>query len=381
MSIATSLDIFLIVTTVIYTMLVLYMRRGWFRNAWVPSKPMTVQIRSKVSVLIAARNEEANIVRTLDCIVNQAFPKDKLEIIVVDDHSTDSTASIVASYASRGVKLIQLNEGDKLNSYKKLAISRAIAEASGDIIVTTDADCRMGIDWLSTVIGYFEKTDAMMLSSPVVYSEEKSYFERLQTLEFLYLIGLGAAGIGNGHPTTCNGANLAYRRDAFYAMGGFNGIDNVASGDDELLLHKVAEQHADRVWFCKSHSAIVYTDAKPNLASFISQRRRWASKSTKYKDKRVVALGVAIWLFNLALLGGAIHFLADLPNVHTLFLGAIALKLFGEFIFIAPLCRFAKRSKLLWNLPLLSFIHAVYLVYIGIAGNIGKYQWKGRKVN
>lgn len=381
MSIATSLDIFLIVTTVIYTMLVLYMRRGWFRNAWVPSKLMTGQIESKVSVLIAARNEEANIARTLDCIVNQEFPKDKLEIIVVDDHSIDNTASIVASYASRGVKLIQLNEGDKLNSYKKLAISRAIAEASGDIIVTTDADCRMDVNWLSTVIGYFEKTDAMMLSSPVLYSEEQSYFERLQTLEFLYLIGLGAAGIGNGHPTTCNGANLAYRRDAFYAMGGFRGIDNVASGDDELLLHKVAEQHADRVWFCKSPSAIVYTDAKPNLASFISQRRRWASKSTKYKDKRVVALGVAIWLFNLALLGGAIHFLVDLPNVHTLFIGAIVLKLIGEFIFITPLCLFAKRSNLLWNLPLLSFIHAVYLVYIGVAGNIGKYQWKGRRVN
>ncbi|WP_133640322.1 glycosyltransferase [Sphingobacterium paludis] len=381
MSIATSLDIFLIVTTIIYTLLVLYMRRGWSRNASLSPEQAPVRIASKVSVLIAARNEEANIARTLDCIMGQDFLQEKFEVIVVDDHSTDSTASIVASYADRGVKLIQLNEGDKLNSYKKLAISRAIAEATGDIIVTTDADCRMGKNWLSTVIGYFENKNAMMLSSPVVYSEEKSYFERLQTLEFLYLIGLGAAGIGNRHPTTCNGANLAYRRDAFYAMGGFTGIDNVASGDDELLLHKVAEQHADRVWFCKSPLAIVYTDAKPNLASFISQRRRWASKSTKYKDKRVVALGVAIWLFNLALLAGAIHFLVDLPHVHTLFIGAIALKLLAELVFIAPLCRFAKRNSLLWNLPLLSFIHAVYLVYIGVAGNIGKYQWKGRKVN
>src|SRR5690606_17786384 len=132
--------------------------------------------------------------------------------------------------------------------------------SSGSVMVTTDADCRMGKDWLKTVVAFFEKKEAYMVSSPVVYSEEKSYFERLQTLEFLYLIGLGAAGIGNGNPTTCNGANLAYRKDVFYEMGGFNGIDNVASGDDELFLHKVAEKYADRIHFCKSREAVVFTD-------------------------------------------------------------------------------------------------------------------------
>ncbi len=371
----------MVVMTLVYTLLVLYMRWGWDRIRWFSGRQSTQQGVARVSVLIAARNEEENIARTLDCIVAQDFPKDRLEIIVVDDHSTDATAGIVAGFADRGVKLIKLNEGDKLNSYKKLAISRAIAAATGDIMVTTDADCRMGVRWLSTVIACFEQSDAKMLSSPVVYSEEKSYFERLQTLEFLYLIGLGAAGIGNGHPTTCNGANLAYRRDVFYAMGGFNGIDNLASGDDELFLHKVAEQHADKIGFCKSKDAIVYTDAKPSLKAFISQRKRWASKSTKYKDKKVVALGVSIWLFNLALLAGALHFMVDLPKLHGLFLIAFVLKVAAESIFIYPLCAFADRRKLLVNLPYLSLIHALYLVYIGVAGNVGKYSWKDRKVN
>lgn len=371
----------MVVMTLVYTLLVLYMRWGWDRIRWFSGRQSTQQVVARVSVLIAARNEEDNIARTLDCIVAQDFPKDRLEIIVVDDHSTDATAEIVAGFADRGVKLIKLNEGDKLNSYKKLAISRAIAAATGDIMVTTDADCRMGVRWLSTVISCFEQSDAKMLSSPVVYSEEKSYFERLQTLEFLYLIGLGAAGIGNGHPTTCNGANLAYRRDVFYAMGGFNGIDNLASGDDELFLHKVAEQHADKIGFCKSKDAIVYTDAKPSLKAFISQRKRWASKSTKYKDKKVVALGVSIWLFNLALLAGALHFMVDLPKLHGLFLIAFVLKVAAESIFIYPLCAFADRRKLLVNLPYLSLIHALYLVYIGVAGNVGKYSWKDRKVN
>src|SRR5690606_36750253 len=98
----------------------------------------------------------------------------------------------------------------------------------------------MGGRWLRTVVGLFEQTSADMDSSRVAYNEEKSYFERLQILEFLYLIGLGAAGTGNKNPTTCNGANLAYRRNLFYEMGGCNGIDNLGSGDDELILHMVA---------------------------------------------------------------------------------------------------------------------------------------------
>ena len=379
MWVATSLDIFLVTMTVVYVVLVFYMLRGWMQIPYF--KPQQTTVHTPISVLIAARNEEDNIARTLNCIVNQDFPKELLQIIVVDDHSTDNTAAIVASYASRGVTLLQLNEGDKLNSYKKLAISRAIAQASGEIIVTTDADCRMGTNWLRTVVSYFEETEAYMVSSPVAYSEEKSYFERLQTLEFLYLIGLGAAGIGNKNPTTCNGANLAYRRDLFYEMGGFNGIDNLASGDDELFLHKVAEKYAEKIGFCKSKDAIVYTDAKATLSGFISQRRRWASKSTKYRDKRVVWLGVSIWLFNLSLIAGLMQFIIDLPNVNVLFLVAFVMKVLAELAFIYPLCGLVNRHALLVNLFPLSFIHAVYLVYIGVAGNVGKYDWKGRRVN
>lgn len=379
MWVTTGLDIFLVTMTVVYIVLVLYMLRGWIQLRYF--NPGHTAVHTPVSVLIAARNEEDNIARTLDCIVNQDFPKELLQIIVVDDHSTDNTAAIVASYASRGVTLLQLNEGDKLNSYKKLAISRAIAQASGEIIVTTDADCRMGTSWLRTVVSYFEETGAYMVSSPVAYSEEKSYFERLQTLEFLYLIGLGAAGIGNKNPTTCNGANLAYRRDLFYEMGGFNGIDNLASGDDELFLHKVAEKYVEKIGFCKSKDAIVYTDAKATLSGFISQRRRWASKSTKYRDKRVVWLGISIWLFNLSLIAGLVQFIVDLPNVNVLFLLAFGMKILAELAFIYPLCGLVNRYSLLVNLFPLSVIHAVYLVYIGVAGNVGKYDWKGRKVN
>src|SRR5690606_17950834 len=120
-----------------------------------------------------------------------------------------------------------LDESQPLNSYKKKAISVAIEKATGDFIVTTDADCRMAKDWLATVITFAEEKRHLLVSSPVVYSQQEGVFEELQTLEFLYLIGLGAAGIGKKHASTCNGANLAYRRDVFYELGGFNGIDHL----------------------------------------------------------------------------------------------------------------------------------------------------------
>lgn len=368
----------LIFCAIIYVLLVFYMRKGWARIPYFNSSKVTSE---RVSVLIAARNEEENIARTIDCILNQDFPKENLELIIVDDHSTDSTAAIVRSYADRGVRLLQLSIGDKLNSYKKYAITKAIEMSTGDIIITTDADCRMGKDWLRTVVQYFETHDSYLVSSPVLYSEEKTHFEELQTLEFMYLIGLGAAGIGNHSPTTCNGANLAYRKSVFFEMDGFNGIDNLASGDDELFLHKVAEKYAEKIGFCKSKEAIVYTDAKPDLKSFISQRKRWASKSTKYKNKKVVALGVSIWLFNLALLISLFAFLFRLPEANWILLTAFALKIIVEFLFMEPITTFMGRKELLKYVPILSIVHSFYIVYIGIAGNTGKYDWKGRQVN
>ena len=374
----TILNLILTLCALVYVLIVIYLRKGW---STIPFFLADKTSDKRVSILIAARNEEENIARTIDAILNQNYPTSQLELIIVDDHSTDRTAEIVRSYGDRGVKLLQLQIGDKLNSYKKYAIAKAIEMASGEIIVTTDADCRMARNWIRTIMAYFDQNNSFLVSSPVAYSEEKSKFEELQTLEFLYLIGLGAAGIGNGNPTTCNGANLAYRRDVFFEMGGFKGIDNLASGDDELFLHKVAEKYADRIGFCKSREAIVYTDAKPDLASFISQRKRWASKSTKYKDKKVIVLGVCIWLFNLVLICSLLVFLVLLPAQNWWLLTAFGLKMFVELLFMIPVLSFAKRSELLKYLPFLTVIHTFYLIYIGVAGNIGKYDWKGRQVN
>jgi len=363
--------------TVLYVLVVLAFIRGWHKLTYYqPKQPV---LKTKVSILVAARNEAANISKTLDDLCAQSYDTALTEIIFIDDHSTDDTANIITSYASKGVKLIRLNEDRALNSYKKKAIQTAIGQATGELIITTDADCRMGTNWLRTIVSFYEEKEYKMISSPVAYFEEKTFFERAQALEFLYLIGLGASTIGNKKPSTCNGANLAYEKAAFYEVGGFQGIDDLASGDDELLLHKMAARFDNNIGFLKHHDAVVYTHAKPTLGEFIQQRKRWASKSTRYKNKSIIVLGVGIWLFNVSILlniaiGLFFGFFLQLA------LSQLLVKIIVELLFLYDVTGFAKRRKLLVLLPVLNLMHIIYIVYIGIAGNSGKYNWKDRMV-
>jgi len=361
-----------------YLGLMLFLRRGWL--ALQAFNLNSTRFKTRVSILIAARNEEDKIFNTIKDILAQDYPADLMELIVVDDHSSDQTSQIVLSFADRGVKLIVLNEDKPLNSYKKKAITEAIKLSDSELIITTDADCRMSPAWLKTIIGFYESGNYKMISSPVIYFEEKSKFEEMQTLDFLFLSGLGAAGIGNKMPSTCSGANLAYQREVFYELKGFKGIDELASGDDELFLHKVASVYPNGIGFCKSRDAIVYTHAKSSLKEFIQQRKRWASKSTKYKNKAIVVIGVSVWIFNFMIFFSSI---LGFFNPYFWYLGliSICIKAFAEMTILIPLCSFANRIKLLWYVPILTVLHMFYIMYIGIAGNSGKYNWKGRIVH
>ncbi|MEO6150915.1 MAG: glycosyltransferase [Mucilaginibacter sp.] len=360
-----------------YLVVVLYFLKGW-ANLRRPKLTSAV-FTTRVTVLIAARNEEAGIHLTIEDILAQDYPKHLTEIIIVDDHSTDRTAEIISSYAPQGVKLHRMQAGEALNSYKKKAIAEAIGMSEGELMVATDADCRMGTKWLSTIVNYYETEGPIMISSPVTYFEERSLFERLQTLEFSFLIGIGASFIGNGRASTCNGANFAYRKDIFYEVGGFKGIDDLASGDDELLLQKVAAIYPGQIGFLKSRNAIVYTHAKHNIAEFLQQRRRWASKSTRYKDKKVVALAVCMWMFNVSLLVNALLGFYDV-YFFQLFLTQFILKTLFEATFLVQVNAFLGRPKLVWLLLIVSPLHTIYLIYIGLMGNTRKYLWKGRVV-
>jgi len=359
---------------VLYSILILYYRAGW--RELKPFSQTELESSTTISVIIPARNEEENIGKLLSSIEKQTYPKHLFEVIVVDDHSTDNTAAIVNSYSF--AKLIKL-EFDNINSYKKKAIETGIAAASGDLIVTTDADCIVQENWLKTIAAFKERTNAVFIAAPVVMEYKSTLLQTFQALDFLVLQGITAASVQKRIHNMCNGANLAYERKAFFEVNGFSGIDHIASGDDMLLMQKIAEHFPGKISYMLSKDAIVTTEASKTWKEFFSQRIRWASKATNYNDIKIFCALFLLYFFNCTLFalfitGFWIHFL------WLSLVGILILKTFIEFIFLYPVAKFYNKQNLLIQFPFFQPLHIVYTVIAGWLGIFGSFEWKGRRV-
>lgn len=373
-----------------YATLIVYYRQSW---AAIPDyKPVFVTAATKISIVIPARNEALNIQACIDSILNQTYPKNLFEIIVVDDFSTDNTAVLVQAYALANVRLIALKdyvEANSINAYKKKAIETGILYASGDLVVTTDADCIVQPTWLQTIAAFYEEKNAAFIAMPVRYYGNKNFLEIFQALDFMTLQGITGASVHKKFHSMCNGANLAYSKKIFYEVGGFNGIDNIASGDDMLLMHKIFKHSPKKVFFLKSPCIIVDTLPMPTVKQFFNQRIRWASKADKYDDKRIIVVLVMVYFFNGLLLALPIIVLFSNPHFSlltfhfsliTFWVALVALKTLVELIFLYPVAKFFKQQKLLWWFPVAQPFHILYTVIAGWLGKFGSYQWKERRV-
>lgn len=346
----------------------------------------TTEFSTSVSIIVPARNEEDTIIHCIEDIVKQRFPKELMELIVVNDNSSDRTSFLVKQYISKhaipngvDIKIIDLEEDKNTNSFKKKAILEGIRQAKGALIVTTDADCRMNDLWLSTTVSYYEKNRPKFISAPVSYHEEKNWFGKFQTLEFLGLIGIGAGGIKINIPTMCNGANLAYTKEVFWEVNGFEGISDLASGDDTFLMLKIAKKYREGIHFIKSFDAIVYTTPKESLREFTEQRKRWASKGAKYNSKKVIFVGVLTYVFNFLIFVSGV-FSIFYSTFAPVFISALIAKITVEFIFLYLVTSFFKRRQLLLCFFQEQLLYILYVVWIGAEGSLSKYTWKGRAV-
>ena len=359
---------------VIYSILILFYRAGWQELKQFSQTGHEPSLT--ISVIIPARNEEKNIGKLLSSLEKQTYPNHLFEVIVVDDHSTDGTANIISSYSF--AKLIKL-EFDNINSYKKKAIETGISAASGDLIVTTDADCIAPESWLKTIAAFKENTNAVFVAAPVVMENDSTLLQTFQALDFLVLQGITAASVQKRFHNMCNGANLAYERKIFFEINGFAGIDHIASGDDMLLMQKVAEKFPGKTSYLLSKDAIVTTEIPKTWKEFFNQRIRWASKATNYSDIKIFSTLFLVYFFNCALL--ALFITGCWMPVLWLGLCAILiLKTIIEFIFIYPVANFYNKQKLLLLFPFFQPLHILYTVIAGWLGVFGSFEWKGRRV-
>lgn len=364
---------------------ILLLYRKWFLQLKPFEKPVDIIPATTFSIIIPARNEALHIGNCLRSILNQNYPADLVEIIVIDDHSTDDTSLIVEQlkathYNIHLIKLADELNGEILNSYKKKAIENAIGYATGKWIITTDADCVAKENWLASYDAWIQIQNPVFVAAPVVFTNNGSVLETFQYIDFMSLQGVTAASVHAGFHNMCNGANLAYRKDVFFEVNGFRGIDSIASGDDMLLMNKIKKQYPDKVSFLFSEQAIITTHPMPSWRSFFNQRIRWASKAEQFKNKdpKVFLVLLLIYVFNACLfvmpLGGFI----SLKFLY-LWLTFVALKTLVETAFALPVARFFKQP-FVWWFPLLEPLHIAYIVISGWLGKFGTYHWKGRNV-
>jgi len=370
--------------TLFYLFLFIYFIKGWQKLKSFIGTQYKYAIH--FSIIIPARNEEMNIADCINGIIQQDYPASAYEIIVVDDCSEDKTAQIVSELALRNpqnnIRLIRLGDMKDLpvNSFKKFALSQGIAQSKSPWIITTDADCGHSKYWLAAFASFIEKNEPVMVSGPVeLIPRDNDTLGAAQALEFSGLIAIGGACMQQGAPNLCNGANLAYRKDVYNEVDGYKGIDDIASGDDELLMHKIAAKYKDKVMFLKSKEAIVTTAPQPDLKSFIQQRKRWVSKSRKYSKRGITFILSSAYVFNFLLV---VNLLLSFCSAYFLLLFGLSLfvKLLVEYIFLGSAVRFMGQKPLMKKFLPASLAYIPYVLFIGIYGNFGRYNWKGRKV-
>lgn len=371
-----------VVFTVAYVTMIVWLIRGWRRLPEAHVPPGFIPDVS-VAVIISARNEEQNLPRCLNALVEQLYPKELLEIMVVNDHSDDETLNVAKQFETRGVKIIDLKnnveKADSIRSYKKLAIQTAIQSTNASVIMTIDADCTVEFNWVRTMVAALKRSGDVCVLGPVMIEQNHDFFSQIQALDIASLTGVAAATVGWDKPMVANGANMCYTRNAYEAVNGLVESERVTSGDDMFLLQKFVQHFPNKITYCISRDALVTTKAAPDFVSFFNQRLRWASKSMRFKDAKTLLTVAFVYLFDVLILVNAVA--AVNSRLHfNIFLGQILVKCFADIFFLKDVVTFFNRRHLLDLFLPTQLFRLVYVVLTGIGAWIIPATWKGRKV-
>jgi len=311
-----------------------------------------------LSVVIACRNEEKNLPSLLNDLKRQNYSERLFEVIIVDDNSTDKTTDVVTSFSGlNNIKIIS-NPGRG----KKQAIRAGINAARGDLILTTDADCRMKESWIRTVAGFYEQFSPDMIILPVMISQDKGFFSRFQELEFLSLQGITAGAAAMGEPVMCNGANLAFKKENYLSHSD-SLHDEINSGDDIFLLHSLKKEKQSAIFWLESSNAMVLTQPVSTSQNFFKQRSRWISKSSSYNDRNTIVLGIvtfiAVALQAGTLLGSLIN-----PSFLPVFLMIFILKSIPDYLILENTTqRYSRKALMKWFFPS-QLIYPFYVISV-----------------
>ena len=321
------------------------------------------------TVVIAARNEEDNLPSLLDDLVNQKIDKNKFEVIIANDRSVDNTEKIINEYSNRYkfIKAIHIIKKATM-APKKYALKNAINKSRGEIILATDADCRVSRDWATSMASLVNQTDKVVIGYSEV-SVQNSLIHEIQKIDFLGIMAANGGLLTNGIVCSGSGQNLGYKKKDFFDIGGFEEVKHRQSGDDMYIVQKISKIKG--ATFNYDKNSFVTTLPKNSLFSYINQRIRWSSNS-----KLTLFTSPLFFLFlTSALLANANILVSLLFSLNTFiiltlvkFLLELLVLNIGSKLFFT---RFSFFSYIVWNLT-----QPIYILIVGIGGLADKFTWK-----
>lgn len=373
-----------IIITITYTLLIIL-----FIIAFDKVKPYEITStteKTTFSIIIPFRNEAENLDVLLNSISKLNYPKHLFEVILVNDASEDNSIEIIkkvldtksSKYDFTRTDISILNNKRTSNSPKKDAITTAIHNSKYDWIITTDADCILPKQWLKVFDAFIEQKQPKLIVAPISYYKVNSFFKMFQLLDILSLQSATVSGFGLRQPFLCNGANLAYKKEKFIALNGFDGNNNIASGDDIFFMEKMLNSFPKDIQYLKNYDAIVYTTPEPSFKSMFYQRVRWAAKTSSYNNWFGKLVGFTVFLMNAMLIIAFALVISGISDLIYL-VSAFALKSILDAIFIYKSAKFHKQLFCLKYYVLSSFIYPFFSVFVVMYSLFFSYKWKGRQ--
>ncbi len=330
----------------------------------------------RVSVVIAARNEEKNITKLLTILTNQTYPEEKYEIIIANDGSTDQTEEKVKFFQSKfeNIVLINVSNRETAVSPKKNALQQAIDSAKGEIILLTDADCIPQTTWIESMISAFESKIDMVVG----YSQtnldnwkESNLAQKFEYFDFVAMFIANSGAILSDRYFSCSGQNLSYRKSAFKDVGGFEKIKHIVSGDDVNLM-QLFRKSGKKITMTLNAKSFVRTYPIKGWKQLINQRIRWAS-NTKWQ----VLLNPELFFYLMSVLILTASIFYFLFVNWKIGIGIFLLKSIVEYSFLSKNRAIFKVPKeRIRFYPIWAIIQPFYILVVGILGQLDFFKWK-----
>ena len=323
------------------------------------------------SVIVAARNEEKNILRCLNSLNNLEYPDNKLEIIIVDDRSDDQTGKLIDDYIHGKpiFKKIVTKQAIGGLKGKTNALANAIEIAKGEIILTTDADCAVSPTWAKTLASYYKKDVAMVFGFTSQIWDNN--FNGMQNLDFVYLLTVAAGTINLNKPLSCIGNNMSYRKTVYREVGGYENLPFSVTEDFNLLF---------AIYKLKKYKIIYPLDVNAHVVSLpcstfkelYRQKKRWGVGGLKSPLRGYLVMTTG-FLTHIGFLLSPFFF-----NLNVLSL--LVIKLFVDFCFLFyPLQKLKIKNSLKYFIAfeLYYILYVIALPFVVMFNK--KVKWKGRE--